>query len=501
MANNDGEVTIQPVTVEVQQVFELARTDMNILGALCLGESFIYKFPPVFLSIWQWLTSEIDKHRGFPKLAVGLPRGFAKTSVLKLFILYAIFFSRKQYILVVCASLDKSIAICAAVKAMLDDAQVRTIFGDYTQSVEVDTKERTVFWIRGRQVILRAAGALTSIRGANEGKGNKRPDLIIFDDIQDLESSDSEAQWQTMVNWFQKTALKTRSPFGCMYVFLANMYPTRYSMLKWISKNPDWLKYITGAILADGTSLWEELFPLEQLIAEYKEDLNAGMPEAFFAELMNDPNAKIANKIDYSALPACPYQNLQLHSGNFIMIDPSGGKKTSDNVSIGYFTIQDGISVLTEVIEGKMSPGDTIKNALKLALRHNCTLIVSESNGYQETLLYWFGVICEAQGIMGITLLPEYPGVLSKNQRIATMLQAWMKGEIFVAPACMTAVLAQVKDWDPLKKENTDGLLDLLVYAIRIAAKFNDYFAAQTMQAINNSQNIRVVDASTNSPI
>ena len=78
---------------EVDQAFELAKSDPDFLAALCMPEIATYAWPPVFRAVWFWLLETVHKERNFDKLALGLPRGFGKSTVVKLFILYVILFT------------------------------------------------------------------------------------------------------------------------------------------------------------------------------------------------------------------------------------------------------------------------------------------------------------------------------------------------------------------------------------------------------------------------
>jgi len=63
------------------------------------------------------------------------------------------------------------------------------------------------------------------------------------------------------------------------------------------------------------------------------------------------------------------------------------------NLHAAIFEVYDAIPALREVDEGDYSPGETIKRALLLCLRHGCSLIGVESNAYQATLAYWINII------------------------------------------------------------------------------------------------------------
>src|SRR6478736_3114505 len=83
-----------------QEVHDLAKNSLDFLAALALPTVFKYLFPMVFQSIWNWLVLYVHKVRDFSQLAIGLPRGFGKTMLIKIFILYTILFTKKQFILI-----------------------------------------------------------------------------------------------------------------------------------------------------------------------------------------------------------------------------------------------------------------------------------------------------------------------------------------------------------------------------------------------------------------
>lgn len=451
-----------------------AKGDLDFLAALIMPTIFKFCFPPVFKEgVWAWLLSFVDQKRKFPQLALGLPRGFGKSTLMKIFLLYVILFTDRKFILVVAATAKLAENILSDVIDMLEEPNIRTVFGDWKLGCEKDTQTLKKFGFRGRNIILATAGAETSVRGLNVK--NERPDVILMDDIQSRECADSEVQSASLENWMIGTLMKAKSPAGCMFLFVANMYPTKYSLLRKLKGNHTWLKFIAGGILADGTSLWEELQPIEQLTAEFENDLAMGHPEIFYSEVLNDENVSANNLIDLSKLPDTPHQDGDIPAGNFIVIDPATDKLGSDAVSVGYFEVHDGSPIMMEIEEGRFSPGETIRKALTFALTHNCRLIACEANAYQYSLLYWFDFICEQMGIEGIEAVPIYSGTRAKNARILEMFKAYASGEFYVHAACKLEVHMQITQFNPMKRDNTDGLLDLLTYAPRVVQEFGEY--------------------------
>lgn len=473
------------------QVQELAKKDLNFLAPLAMPTVFKFLYPVVFLSIWNLLITTVVKIRDFTQLAIGLPRGFGKTTVVKLFILFCILFTQKKFILIISSTSTLAENILSDVQDMLNEPNIKRVFGDWRLGIEKDTQSVKKFGFRGRNITLAALGAGTSLRGLNIK--NERPDVMIFEDIQTRECADSQVQSEALERWMVGTAMKAKSPTGCLFLFIANMYPTKFSILRKLKNNPKWVKFIVGGILADGQSLWEELQPIEQLIAEYESDTAMGHPEIFAAEVLNDEQAAEGTAIDLTKLPEYPYLQDELCIGNFIVIDPAVGKTAGDAVTITYFEIYDTRPVAVEIKEGLYSPGQTIEEALKLCFDHNCFLIVIESNAYQATLKYWFDFICLQRGIVGVEAVEMFSGVNSKIARILTMFRAWLAGEIFVHPNCRVMVYNQAASFNPIKNNNTDGILDCLTYAPRVIEQFGaQVLSRNILSLVNNTDSIDV---------
>ena len=494
---------ITEASFQAGEVQNLARSNLDFLAALAMPTIFQFGFPSVFQSVWQWLLTETFKPRSFPQLALGLPRGFGKTTLIKIYILYCILFTNKRFILIISSTATLAENILSDVADMLNEPNIIKAFGDWKIGIEKDNQQIKKFGFRNRNITLAALGAGTSLRGLNIK--NERPDVMIFEDIQTREQADSQVQSTALESWMQGTAMKAKSPHGCAFIFVANMYPTKWSILRRLKANPNWIKFIAGGILADGTSLWEDLQPIEQLHREFQNDLAAGRPEIFYSEVLNDENASSNNLIDLSALPALPYDpndaaGRPIAAGNFIIIDPSGNKANSDSTAIGYCEIHDARPVLTALVNEKLSPGDTIREAIKLGLIHNCRLIAIESVAYQATLKYWFDFVCNQQGIVGFEVVEVYPGGWSKNSRILSMLKSYAAGELFIDPACRPIAHLQITQFNPLKTDNTDDVLDLLAYMNKVIEQYGAFIMTASIIQMQEIMSIPILAEGVNSP-
>lgn len=475
---------LQQVTLDTEEILQAIEADPDMLSALAMPDVFKFGWPPVFLSIWLVLLDKIHKVRDFSKLAIGLPRGFAKTTMVKLAILFIILFSKRKFVLILAKTEKHAVNIISDIVDMLNEPNIIKLFGDWKIGLSIDQQALKKFSFRGRDIIIAGLGAGGSVRGLNIK--NARPDVMVFEDIQSREDADSETISDGLYKWMNGTAMKAKSPTGCLMLFIANMYPTPHSILKKLCDNSTWTKFIAGGILTDPvtgklSSLWEDLQPLDQLLTEFQSDLESGFPEIFYAEVLNDPNASVNNKVDVSKIPRFDYDAQPAHQGSFIVIDPASGKAKGDDISIGYFEIFEGKPCLRELKCGKFSPGDTIWKTLEICQRRGCGLVMIEGNAYQESLAYWFKFICEQIKLEGIQALPIYSGKAAKNARIIRMFVALAKGEILLHDEVRAEVFIQVTGFAPLREDNTDGILDLLTYAPRIIAEFEDAIVNSTI--------------------
>jgi hypothetical protein len=422
----------------------------------------------------------------FPQLALGLPRGHGKSTMVKLFCLYLILFSKTRFFLITSATEQLATNFLSDVMDYLSEPNIIAAFGNWKLSLETDTKVLKKFVFRGRPIVLVAVGAGGAVRGLN--LKNERPDVVIFDDIQTRECSESKIQSDALSRWMVNTAMKAKSPKGCLFIFCGNMFPGPNSLLRKLKNSNEWVKFISGAILANGKALWPELRSMASLIKELNNDISMGHPEAFFSEVLNDTETGVNSTTDLSLLAEWKWTAEDQPQGKFIIVDPANNKSHSDKVAIGYVEVYDGTPALRRVLEERLSPGDTIRQALLMALQTGTRIIAVESTAYQYSLLYWFTEVCKQLRITGIQAVDIYTGVLNKNGRISDALKELTAGELVLHPDVKSAVTWQVVNWNPLKRDNVDGLLDLLTYMRKVVEVYAYAIATDSHILIDESE-------------
>lgn len=453
---------------------EGCRKSLNFFAAVCLPEVYKFPFPPILLAVWQLLCEAVGKPTGQERLAIGLPRGFAKTLLLKLFVIYCILFTDRRFILVVCNTATLAENFIADVVDTLSSPNIIRIFGDWRLGMEKDTQELKKFTFKGRNIILAGLGSGSSLRGLN--LKYVRPDVVLMDDMQSKEESDSETESNKQLLWMLGTLMKANDKTRCVFVYLGNMYPSAGCILKKLKVNPGWTSFVTGAILEDGESLWPELRSVESLLEELENDESMGHPEVFYSEVMNDEEAGSRSTVDFTKINVWidKHDGPIIPEGGFVIIDPALAKQASDDCAIGAFLLFDGEPVLWELKSGKFNERQKVDTCIEMAMRNKLMVIVVEAVAYQESLCFWMNQRLQQLMLTAMRVLTINPGGEHKNSRIIAMTKQLtaQKGRIWVRASVRSAVVHQLIYWNPLKKKNKDDILDILAYAYRVINQY-----------------------------
>lgn len=482
----NSEPQVQTAGFDRDSTITLLEQDMNFFAATVIPQVFRFLFPQIHIEVWELLKKYVNLPGVFFRLALGLPRGHAKTTLIKLFVVYCVLFTKKKFILIVGNTSGLAENILSDIMDMLSSENIISVFGNWKIHADRDTQELKSFTFLGRRIILAAIGAGTGLRGLN--LNNERPDVIICDDVQKREDCESKVVSDKLLGWLLGTLFKAKSPSGCLYVYIGNMYPGENCILGKFKKSSEWISFIVGALLADGGSIWPELHSPEDLLAELHHDMDLGKPEIFFAEVQNDPTAGISSHFDVTKVPIYPFVDQDLVTGGFVLIDLSGNKPGSDDTTIGYFCFIEGKIVYRRLVVGKFSPYQTIEAAMKVAFEFNCPHIFIESVAYQASFLYWFTFICEQRGISGFQLYEIYPRGIAKNRRIINFFKQLLGGEIVLHPSIRTQVLYQASLWNPNRGDNEDDIIDLGGYVDFVMSDYAPMLINSVQEILANLQ-------------
>lgn len=467
---------IEEIDADIKEAYELGKVDINFFAAMMLPTVMVSPLPDFYVMLFQILCVSRSKEQigRILRFALGLPRGHAKTTFIKIIIAWLIVYDKISFAVIICANEPLAEELLADVSEMLGSENAEQVFGRWNDQLTTDSKGLKKAFYHGRSIILAAKGAGSSIRGLNIK--HRRPDLIFCDDAQTKECDDSPTERDKFRKWLIAT-FKIIAPRGDrLIIYVGNMYSDT-CILYQLKQNPSWISLVTGAILSDGTPLWPELHSLDELMESFIHDSEMGEADVWFAEVMNDPVSK-ATSLLHGPLPGYPYdQDSLVPDGVFITIDPAGFRDVSDDNVIAVHGVFDGKGHVLEINAGIMDPEQLILQALRLALHYGASLIGIEEVGYQQTLLFWVQKYMSDWKLEGIEVVPLKPAGRSKESRIRLFIAELYASNYFILPKAIASWMWQAMAYkvgknNSKEKKNKDDILDAVAYGIDVRNEY-----------------------------
>lgn len=461
---SDAPIQVHTVGIDPAEALERGKTDLNFFASLAIPTVMKSPFPDFYVSIFHMLISRDASQIGrIMRFALGLPRGHAKTTFIKVLIAWLIVYDKIKFVIIICASEPLALEIVADISDILGSPNMEAVYGRWQDQLLSDSKELKKAFYHGRNVSIVGKGEGSSMRGINIK--HERPDLILFDDAQTKECDESEVESAKFRRRFVAT-LKIIAPHGDrLIVYIGNMYSDT-CMLYQLKENSRWISLITGAILEDGSPLWPELHSLDELLDSYLHDVELMEEEVWFAEVMNDPvvraNAMLEGEVPFYDEPFADI----LPDGVFITIDPAGFRDTSDDNVIVTHYVHDGKGIIRKINAGIKDPEELIKAALADALEHGASVIGVEETGYQQTLLFWLRKYMTAMKITDIEIVPLKPKNRSKESRIRLFVREVVAGNYHIHKDVRAVWMWQAVKYKLGKKNNKDDILDATAYGL-----------------------------------
>ena len=451
------------INVSLSDAYHRGEKDINFFASLCMPTICVFQLPDFYVAIFRLLANRTPEQLNkLLRFALGLPRGHAKTTFIKILIVWLIVYDKISFPLIVCANSELATNLLGDIHDILLSDNITAIYGDWAAGLAVDSAETKKGIYHNRAVAIVARGWSAGIRGLN--LKNQRPDLIFCDDAQTRKNDESPTERQALLEELTGSIFKALKPVGNrLIIYVGNMY-SEDCILNRFAANSLWTSLITGAILEDGTPLWPALFSIEELMESYHHDEQLGLSAIWFAEVMNNPQSS-ARSLLPNPLGKCPEIDMTDPDGVFITIDPAGFRKNSDDNVIAVHYKQDNIGYVGKTIKGILKPDELIRTALSMAEESGASLIAVEGTGYQQTLGFWLTHFMAEYNIQGIAVVPVSHHGRTKETRIRLFIQELYAGNYFLLdPDTRSDYIWQASSYKVGKKENKDDLLDAIAY-------------------------------------
>lgn len=268
----------------------------------CLVHKFddATEIPAFHKEMWELCCAD------HPNVAIAAPRNHAKsTSITLAYTLANILFGLSSYVLIVSNSETISVNFLTDLKnELVENERIAGAFGKITL-VKDAASDVIVRFKDGREVRILPKGAGQTLRGLKWN--NKRPDLVIVDDLEDDEAVMNKERRAKLKNWFYAALMPIRSTKGKIRMvgtilhadsLLESLMPKMHSSMTveeplkvWSKiKSPMWLSVKYRAHSPDFSHiLWPARHSKEALQNIRQDYVDQGIAEVYAREYLNHP--------------------------------------------------------------------------------------------------------------------------------------------------------------------------------------------------------------------
>jgi hypothetical protein len=158
-ASIDRVIQTEDVNVSITEAYERGRTDINFFAALAMPSVSVFSLPVFYIAIWQLLTARDNFQLGkLLRFALGLPRGHAKTTFIKILICWLIVYDKVSFPLIICSNADLADSLLADIHDILSSDNMTAIYGDWQAGLAIDSADTKKALYHGRAVSIVARG-------------------------------------------------------------------------------------------------------------------------------------------------------------------------------------------------------------------------------------------------------------------------------------------------------------------------------------------------------
>ena len=237
------------------ETFRKAARDPAEFGSYYLSHYFTRRSPPFHRQLSALWRRRVMKNRNpvsdcaamltekGTRSAIAAPRGHAKSTVMSLQnVLHAALFGYKRYILLVSDTEAQAVSFLDAIKNELETNE--RILADFGEQPGKTWKTGSILLSNGCRID--AVGSGQKLRGRRNYE--RRPDLILCDDIENDEGVRTAEQRQKTADWFWKAVCKSGDSYTDILVIGTILHHD--SLLAGLLENPGFQSRKYRAVLS-----------------------------------------------------------------------------------------------------------------------------------------------------------------------------------------------------------------------------------------------------------
>ena len=323
--------------------------------------------PPLHREMWKDCCGD-DKY-----VAWAAPRGHAKsTSITLSFTLAACLFRFRDFVLIVSDTWGQSVEFLRDIKTELteneglrDAFKIKRLLKDSEDDVIVQCED-------GHKFRIVARGSEQKVRGLKWN--NKRPNLIIGDDLEGDEQVESKNRRDKFFKWFMKALLPCGAD-NCLFRVVGTVLHFD-SALERILKNPTWKsrRYMAHKSFGDFSQiLWPEKFSEQRLRDIRQNYINEGESDGYSCEYLNQPVAEGDSFFDPDFYIPMDEHDKRRHGTHYVGWDMAVSKNQKADYTVGtvFKVDSDGFKHVVDVRRGRWDSLEIIEEILAVQDAYN----------------------------------------------------------------------------------------------------------------------------------
>lgn len=414
-----------------------------------------------------------------PQVVIAWPRDHAKTTLMKIAILYLIFYTNFKFFVYLSNTNTVAADAVRDIADMLRRPEVQAIYGAAMFTQQEESKGNYTLDLEGKRVVLQAKGAGQQIRGTN--KGNQRPDFLAIDDLESAqEGEENKLGYEGLKTWYYGTVKKALDKRRNKTVQIGNFVSNK-TLLGDHLKSPHWTSIKLSAITKDGKSLWPAFWPLEKLKLDFLEYIEAGVMHTWLCEMLNMPLSSSSNIVDHSKVKfmddVSPVDERILLK--CITVDPaiSENIKYADSAVICCHVYLNNYWQLAEIKSFKgIGVFELHDEIMKVAAKWRVNVVGIEIGGYQDALRQVCELECARNNIHHMEFVKLVNNSKSKAVRVVAWASMLSKG-LYRLAFSQVAVYEQLIEFDVHAKNNKDDEIDCAGFILQMVDKYLDKLA------------------------
>jgi hypothetical protein len=333
------------------------------------------------------LISEITKQKDS---GIIFPRGFSKSTWIKIDLLHDIVYGLEPVILYVANNLTDAGFHFESMKAELENNdRLRYVYGNL---VPLDSKDSKKWTNRHFET---TNGVNVVARGANKGRGvnikNQRPTKIVIDDVEDDEMVRSAERRQKLHSWLTQVIFPSVDKMRGKIKMVGTVLHEKCEVLAFYTQHGGIYRQATedGTLNPDSISIWPEMWSIPDLIAQ-KAKIGT---RAFMQEYMNTPtneelanfNAKFIDENTYTLLPKFTHVRKVIH------LDPQAGESALADeygLTLLMWEWKDIHRYVVEQQSGRVSQWEQAKLVVRMWRNHPDALVAGVEKVMNQTAVW-----------------------------------------------------------------------------------------------------------------